>query len=319
MTRHIDEISRHQRGILTRAQALSSGMSPDHLRRLYTSGGWQRLHRGVYATFSGPVARPALRWAAVLAAGRGAMLSHRSAAEEAGLADDAPGPIHVLIPDERRVCPSGGLVVHRAKGTATRLHPVRLPPQTRVEDTVLDMASAARSEEEAMAWIAAACGRRLTTPARIAKALADRPRLLRRRDLTVLLGEAGAGVGSVLEWRYLRDVERAHALPPGARQQRRARAGGSWYDDVHYLEHGVRVELDGLAAHPPEGRGRDFRRENAAVRSGERVLRYGSLDIGEDPCRVAAQVAGVLRSRGWRGEPRRCGAACRLNLHAAAA
>ncbi|MEU4561269.1 type IV toxin-antitoxin system AbiEi family antitoxin domain-containing protein [Actinoplanes sp. NPDC023936] len=319
MTRHIDEISRHQRGVLTRAQALRSGMSPDRLRNLHTSGRWQRLHRGVYATFSGEVPRPALRWAAVLAAGRGAMLSHRSAAEEAGLADEGHGPIHILIPDDRRVRPSTGLVVHRAKGSATRRHPVRLPPQTRVEDTVLDLASAARSEEEAMAWIAAACGRRLTTPARIARALADRPRLLRRRGLAVLLGEAGTGVGSVLEWRYLRDVERAHALPPGARQQRRSRPGGSWYDDVHYLEHGVRVELDGLAAHPPEGRLRDFRRDNAAVRSGECVLRYGSLDVGEDPCGVAAQVAGVLRSRGWRGSPQQCGAGCRLNPHQAAA
>ncbi|MBB2942084.1 very-short-patch-repair endonuclease [Actinoplanes lutulentus] len=308
----IDEISGRQRGIISRAQAFRAGLSPDKVRNLLESGRWQRLYPGVYATFSGEVRRPAMRWAAVLSAGPGALLSHRSAAEELGLAEHEDGhdAIHVLIPADRHIRRASGIVVHRGTRSAARRHPARLPPQTRVEDTVLDLASAATEEEEAMRWIAAACGRRLTTPARLARALHDRPRLLRRRRLAELLAEADAGCASVLEWRYLRAVERAHGLPAAVRQQRRPRRGGYWYDDVYYLDHGVRVELDGQAAHPAERRWRDFRRDNAAAQSGEVVLRYGAADVSATPCAVAEQVAEVLRSRGWRGEMKRCRQMC---------
>ena len=44
------------------------------------SGRWQRLHAGVYATFSGDPLRQAWLWAAVLRAGRAAVLSHQTAA-----------------------------------------------------------------------------------------------------------------------------------------------------------------------------------------------------------------------------------------------
>ncbi|BBH64487.1 hypothetical protein ACTI_11720 [Actinoplanes sp. OR16] len=318
---HIDEISGLQRGVVTRNQALRAGLSADRIRNLVDSGRWQRLYTGVYATFTGEVQRPARRWAAVLSAGRGALLSHRSAAEEVGLIgrEEAAGAIHVLIPAERRVRRCPGIVVHRATRAGEWRHPVRSPPQTRVEQTVLDLASAAGSEDEAMKWIAAACGRRLTTPRRIAGALRERPRLLRRAGLGVLLAEAGSGCESVLEWRYLRAVERAHGLPTAVRQSRRPRpggesrrpgGGGGWYDDVSYSDYGVHVELDGQAAHPAEQRWRDYRRDNAVASAGEVVLRYGVADVSERPCSVAEQVAAVLRGRGWTGLTRRCGTDC---------
>jgi hypothetical protein len=42
-----------QKGILTRSQALTAGMTDKVIAVQVKRGRWQRLHRGVYATFSG--------------------------------------------------------------------------------------------------------------------------------------------------------------------------------------------------------------------------------------------------------------------------
>jgi very-short-patch-repair endonuclease len=286
------------------------GMTVDAIRHRLASGRWQRLAPGTYATFTGEVPRAALRWAAVLRAGPGAILAHRSAAEEVGFPADDGGGIHVAIPTERRTGRLPGLIVHRSAYALARRHPTRLPPQTRVEETVIDLACGAAGLDDAMAWIATACGRRLTTPDRLARALSRRPRVSRRDELRELVGDAALGCHSVLEWRYLRDVERAHGLPAAERQDRRPRAGGTYYDDVRYAAYRVRVELDGQAAHGDGSRWRDFRRDNAAVQDGDVVLRYGYGDVVGRSCDVARQVAEVLRFSGWPDVPQSCGAEC---------
>ena len=60
---------------------------------------------GVYATFTGPMTRDAQLWAAVLAAGPGAQLSHETAAEINRLTDRPSPFIHVTIPANRRITP----------------------------------------------------------------------------------------------------------------------------------------------------------------------------------------------------------------------
>lgn len=69
------------------------------------------------------------------------------------------------------------------------------------------------------------------------------------------------------------------------------------------------MELDGQVAHPAQTRWRDIQRDNAAAVAGVITLRYGWLDITTTPCEVAAEVAGVLATRGYQGA-RPCSAAC---------
>ena len=71
------------------------------------------------------------------------------------------------------------------------------------------------------------------------------------------------GVHSVLEFRYLRDVERAHGLP---------KADQRW---------------------------RDIDRDNIAAGAGIITLRYNWSDVTRRPCEVASEVSAVLRQRGW--------------------
>jgi hypothetical protein len=69
------------------------------------------------------------------------------------------------------------------------------------------------------------------------------------------------------------------------------------------------VELDGRIAHPGDTRWSDIRRDNAAAAMGVTTLRYSWGDVSTSPCRVAAEIAEVLATRGYtRSRP--CCAEC---------
>jgi very-short-patch-repair endonuclease len=89
-------------------------------------------------------------------------------------------------------------------------------------------------------------------------------------------------------------------------------AGAARYQDVRYERYRLIVELDGRAAHPEQQRWRDIRRDNASAAEGCVTLRYSWFDVTQRTCAVAAEVGGVLRSRGWAGRPRRCGPGCTI-------
>jgi hypothetical protein len=181
-----------------------------------------------------------------------------------------------------------------------------LPPCTRVEDTVLDLIQAAPNFDDAYAWICRAVGRRRTTADRIRLAMDARKKMRWRREIAIALADAADGALSVLEYRYVRRVERPHGLPAAKRQARVSQRTGNSYLDNLYEEFGVSVELDGTAAHPADEQWRDKRRDNANMLGGILPLRFGLLDLGEHRCETAVAVATLLRSRGWTGSPRPC-------------
>ncbi len=112
------------------------------------------------------------------------------------------------------------------------------------------------------------------------------------------------------ERNYVHGVERAHGLPTARRQARRRHGSGNRYLDNLYEEYAMCVELDGVAAHPEEGRWRDTHRDNANLVQGTDTLRYGWPDATEHRCRTAAEIGAVLRRRGWTGTLRPCGPSC---------
>ncbi len=152
MHRGVPDVAELQAGVVSAAQLAGAGFTRNGLSSRVRTGRWQRLHRGVYATFSGEPGREATLWAAVLACGPGAMLSYQTAGEVAGLTDKRSWLVHVTVPGERRVAPVLGLVIHYSARASRALHPARLPPQTRIEETILDLACAATRLDDA-------CGR----------------------------------------------------------------------------------------------------------------------------------------------------------------
>jgi hypothetical protein len=178
---------------------------------------------------------------------------------------------------------------------------VLTPPQTRVEETVLDLIEAARSFDEAYDWICRAIGRRRTTAERIRRALDDRPRMRWRADVELALGFADGGALSLLELRYLRGVERAHGLPQAKRQSRVRQETGNRYLDNLYEEYRACVEIDGAAAHPADEQWRDKNRDRwNSVHGRIETIRVGvpQLRNRETQCETAAEVAKWLSGRG---------------------
>ena len=250
----------------------------------------------------------------MLCAGPGAVLSHETAAEIHHLTDKPSSKIHLSVPAQRnpgRLRPIRGVVIHRSRCLVPEWQPPWQLPRTTVEDTVLDLIAAARSFDDAYGWISAAVGRRLTTPPELlGKALAARPRMRWRAWVAGAMQDAADGVHSPLERNYVHGVERAHSLPKARRQARRRHGSGNRYLDNLYEEYALCVELDGVAAHPEEGRWRDTHRDNANLVQGTDTLRYGWPDTTEHRCRTAAEIGAVLRSRGWTGTLRPCGPGC---------
>ena len=302
-----------QSGIVSRGQALPLGLDDDRIENRLRSGRWRAIQWGVYATFSGSLSREAELWAAVLRAGAGAALSHQTAAELVGLAADRSDIIHVTVPPGRHPGPIRGAVVQQSSRIAAATHPVQLPPRTRVEETTLDLTQSAASFDEAYDWLGRAISGRLTTAARLRAALDARPRVRWRAGLVIALAEAGSGVHSILERRYVRDVERPHGLPAATRQAR-TRQPRSRYLDNLYKEAGLAVELDGQAAHGLAQRRADMRRDNAHAAAGILTLRYSWADVTERPCAVAQEVAAVLATRGVPVTLRPCRPACPISV-----
>jgi hypothetical protein len=157
-----------------------------------------------------------------------------------------------------------------------------------------------------MSWLARAVGARLTTPDRLAAALARRGRVRWRRPLLAALSDVDDGCHSLLEWHYLNRVERPHGLPRADRQSPTMGVRRR-YRDVHYREYRTVVELDGRVAHPEHRRSLDRQRGNAETEDGNQPLCYGWGDVEESPCDSAVQVGKVLQSGGWSGQPHPCG------------
>jgi hypothetical protein len=293
-----------QHEVFTSTQAARSGLTRSFVRAQLAAGRWRRIDDRVLVAHAGGLDHVATLWAAVLGCGRGALISHDSAAHVQGQLAVPPMRIHVTIPEGRRIAPRPGVTLHRTR------NPIRAAvgrgiPQVSVEDTVLDRAEFASNPDQVVALLVTAISKRSTTPQRMAAALARRRRSRWRELLSDLVADS-LGLESVLEWRYRRDVERPHGLPLGVRQAVLSVNGVVERRDVLYDPWRVVTELDGRLGHTGLGAFRDMRRDNAALTRGEVTLRYGWSDVAGHPCEVAAQVALMLARSGWNGSLRRC-------------
>jgi hypothetical protein len=296
-----------QDGVATTAQLATWGFSRSLVARRVRSGEWQRVFQGVVALQSGPISWRQRARAALLYTGPGAALSHRSAAYVREVLP-SPGPeFHVTVPHVRTVMPQRGLVVHRRRTmpwSGGRLRAVE------AGDALVCLVAQARSDDEVVGLLCDAV-RAGVHPDDVLERAGRWRRLRNRKLLLEVLGAVADGVESPLEYRYRRDVERAHGLPR-ATAQKRGRVGGRWIRaDRVYVRYHVRVELDGQLAHPFGTTDDDVWRDNAVlIATGDITLRYRWRHVAVTPCQSAVQAVGALRSRGWQGRPHPCRPDC---------
>lgn len=186
-----------QRGVLARWQAPSCGLDVSAIDVLLRQDRWRRLYRGTYATHTGQLTRESVLWAAVLRCGPDAALSHLTAACLDELAVDRGGPVHVTVPDQKRMSFSpwefsGGLpriIVHHSVRLDERRHPVRVPPRMKIVETVVDLADMAADRDAMYSWLSRACSRGLVTPEQLRLAILRRRKLRHRGDLLSAVGD----------------------------------------------------------------------------------------------------------------------------------
>jgi hypothetical protein len=307
----IDQLLVSQGGVIARFQVLEAGGTDDLIARMLRRREWARLRPGCYVNHTGVPTWHQRSWAAVLAVWPAA-LSRDSALRACGLKRCGVGegsPIRVAIDKSRGGRAPSGIVVERVAHYDAWVRTTTSPPRIRLDQAVLQVASRS-SEEDAVAVISDAVSTRRTTAARLAAALTAMSRLPQRAFLAGVLDDVGAGAHSLLEQRYLRDVERAHGLPGGVRQAESTVAGRRAIRDVEYPAHGLYVELDGRLGHEVAAdRWKDLERDLAAAASDRVTLRPGWRQV-LDPCRLAGILVGVLRARGWKGTPIACSPSC---------
>ncbi len=174
----IARLAERQHGVVARRQLLAAGLGREAIAHRIRVGRLYCLYRGVYAA-GHRLPSPEARWmAAVLAAGRRAVLSHRSAAALWGIRHWRGANVDVTVPSSRQQRP--GVRWHVTNLAADEITSLAAIPVTTVPRTLLDLAAVLdhRGVERA---INEAEVRRYTDPLSLPALLARYPRRTRYR------------------------------------------------------------------------------------------------------------------------------------------
>lgn len=286
----IARLASRQDGVVARAQLLALGIPGPTVDNRVRRGHLEILRRGLYAV--GPIRGPRWReWAAVLAGGRGAAVSHRSAAYLWGLVHARPaGPVEVSVPPPRH-----------PRGPEPRIHRATLPrnerttldgiPVTTVARTLLDLAAGPDSRPlERM--VARAERQRLLDRADVSRVLDRHPGRAGTPTLRRILAHGGepAFLRSEAEARFLALVRAARLDPPEANALVRGL-------EVDFLWRGpgLVVEIDGFAHHASRSAFESDRaRDGTLAAAGLRVMRVTWRQLTARPEAVLVRVAQAL-------------------------
>ena len=297
-----------QHGLATLQQMMEFGLTWNGVAAQLAARRWEHVLPRVYSTVTGPLSAPARLTAALLYGGPTAILSHRTAAELWGLLPVQDGPVHLTVPYTcSAVSQPPSVVVHRSRAHR-HIAVIADPPRSAIADTAVDVAVAEPDPVAARRMLVALLATGRVAVGAVDQRLEERPARRYRRALAEAVRLVRDGVHSALEELYAVEVERAHGLPDGRRQEPVVVDGVRLYEDVVYDHVGapLTVRLDGRT-HLVDGVAfRDRRRDNAAELAGRSRLVYGWRDLSADPCAAAAEVTTVLRRLGWSGARTTC-------------
>ncbi len=303
----VERLARRQHGVVSRSQALASGMTDKAIRWRLGRGDWRRVHRGIYLTNTGQLTWSARASAALLWCGPGSALVLDAALHAWRLSPEPPRLITVGVPAPGQPRAVAGVrPVRRRRLLTVQLDGLRV---TKMAQTVVDIADdPARSIDDVVAVAARACQQHTVTEDGLLGELNSRARHARRRELRLALGDIGDGAESLPEVWFASRVQRPHGLPRFERQV--WSAAGRERTDLKSTRYGVNVEVDGRLWHAGERFHSDRRRDRVAAGRGEVTLRISFLELDRMPCRLAGEVAQVLTRRGWTGHLMACSPVC---------
>jgi predicted transcriptional regulator of viral defense system len=276
----IARLAARQHGVISVRQLRALGLDRYWVRRRVENGSLHRLYLGVYAVGLPRVSLRGRYLAAVMACGRGAVLSHRSAADVWGLRPNAAGHLEVTVPRHREG--PLGVQVHRTRMLAPQDFTVHDGiPVTSVARTLLDLSAVVKAPELATAI--------------------DRAERSRIFDLTAVVdvldraqGRRGAQAlrqaiaayepstqKSLLERRFKALLKTAADIPSPAFNAAVEGEQATHEVDAFWADQSLAIQLDGFEFHRTRrDRERDAASDADLELAGHRVMRLTWDDVG---------------------------------------
>jgi very-short-patch-repair endonuclease len=296
------ECARAKLGVLSRRDLSACGLSRQAVGRWLRAGKLQEVFPGAFVLAGPPLSSKQLLMSALVWAGNGARLSHRSAAALIGLDGYAEGAIELTMPSKRK--PPERILVHHLEqmspydstmvGPLTTSTPARIildlgavSPIDSVECAVEDVLRRKLSSLAALRWeLRTQGGQGVPGSATMRKLLEDRP-------------DGYVPTDSRLELRIDR-VLRSLVLPPYVRQLVIETRLGHKRPDFAFPAYRLAVEGDSYAHH--SGRRaweRDNQRDRALRAAGWDILYVTWEDVHKRRDQFIRDVYAGLERNGW--------------------
>lgn len=291
--RALAAVCRRQHGAVAIGQLQALGFSGTEVTRLVAGGAFTRRHRGVYLDGRAPIPPRGHLFAALLAAGPTAFLSHRSAGAVHGLRPVNVRQIELTVV-ANRTPKRDGLRIHRT----TTVHPdeVRTIDSLRVSSVPRLLIELAPREPRAELdrLIAQAARRRSLDLDRIRQTLARHPRRPGIAELRAALAayQPAPDDKSGLEKAF---ADWLATLPDIPGPERNVKLAGRWEIDFYWPAYSLAVELDGRPYHLlPADQERDRIKDVWLQRNAISVVRVTEFRFEHDRAGIEADLRHFL-------------------------
>jgi predicted transcriptional regulator of viral defense system len=289
----IDELAARQHGVVSRRQLLAAGVGAEAIRHRVEVRRLRTVHRGVYA-IGHRLAVEGVFLAAVMACGKGAVLSHRAAAAHQDLMQAAAGPVDVTVPRGGRGRRSG-IRVHGTRSLEPDEVQVRRGiPCTTWARTVVDLAGG-HSRQQLKRVLEQSQILRAFDLRALQQAMAPgREGSATLRALMDELFDEPPATRSELERRFLELVNEADLPVPIVNGRI-----GAYEVDFHWPEQKLIVETDGRRAHDTAIAFERDRRRLDLERAGWHVIRLSWRQLNHEPGEIVTVLRPRIASLAW--------------------
>lgn len=291
----IYEIADGQRQLISRSEILEVGGSDGAIRWKLRKGSWRTVQPGVYQVDRREGDWESRLLAAVLAAGVGSSVSHRSAFRLWGLEGIETRMVELTVPYAHRPVPAG-VTVHRTRRPVTWVIRDGIPVTT-VERTLLDC-SAMLPRIVIGKALDSAIRKKLTTVddvydmlvAKGGRGVKGTKRL--RWVIQERIHDTATGSGSEFELLYHMQMA---FLPRPELQYPLFPDIGRRVPDFYWPALGKAVEVDGIDAHSSADKlDDDLKRQNDLMNIGIELRRFSAREVRRNPEAVVAQIRQFL-------------------------
>lgn len=296
----LEPLADRQRFVLARRQLTALGWSDGQIAHEIEIGRWQVPARGVVVLHTGTPEPVQRLWIGVLYAGSGAVLSHLTAAREAGVRWVGDERIHVLTPKGDLVPALKGYCFHQTRRPYRQwLTPIAgAPPRLPVEHAVLMTAERDRSVRRAIGLLARSVQQQVTTAERLQLTIPTIHKLRNKSHFRLALGDIAGGAQSFAEIDLGVLCADAGLAAPSRQVIRLDKDGRRRFLDAEWRRRdGQRIvlEVDGSFHLQVENWWNDMRRERRVVLGSGIVLRCSTVELRLSPSDVIEDLreAGV--------------------------